>query len=155
MCDARPDGTGYALTDPEPLRWWTTATVRNQPYLLPDPGQTPRGPGDYRRWPSGDLRDDIAVCAELAHARGPQATRRYVVAEEGARLVGYAGLAAAGGIGDVQTIGVARDHWGGGLGARLLTDLLRHAMVGVVDTVEVPETVENDSAEAPKAPESE
>ena len=32
--------------------------------------------------------------SELAHARGPGATRRYVVAEEGGRLVGYAGLAA-------------------------------------------------------------
>lgn len=69
VCDARPDGTGYAVTAPAPLRWWTTATVRNQPYLLPDPGQTPRGPGDYRLRPRDDLRDDIAVCAELAHAR--------------------------------------------------------------------------------------
>lgn len=32
--------------------------------------------------------------SELAHARGPEATRRYVVAEEGERIVGYAGLAA-------------------------------------------------------------
>lgn len=32
--------------------------------------------------------------SELAHARGPGATRRYVVAEDGSgRLVGYAGLA--------------------------------------------------------------
>ena len=31
--------------------------------------------------------------SELAHARGPVATRRYVVAEDGGdRLVGYAGL---------------------------------------------------------------
>ncbi|MGW3405343.1 ribosomal-protein-alanine N-acetyltransferase RimI, partial [Streptomyces zhihengii] len=35
--------------------------------------------------------------SELAHARGPRATRRYLVAEEGGRIVGYAGLAAAGG----------------------------------------------------------
>ncbi|CAM5451784.1 hypothetical protein STANM309S_05719 [Streptomyces tanashiensis] len=41
--------------------------------------------------------------SELAHARGPRATRHYVVAEDPAdgRLVGYAGLAAAG-LGDVQ-----------------------------------------------------
>jgi ribosomal-protein-alanine N-acetyltransferase len=66
--------------------------------------------------------------SELAHSRGPEATRRYVVAEaEGRRLVGYAGLAASGGTGDVQTIAVARDHWGTGLGARLLTELLRAA----------------------------
>ncbi|MGW2472154.1 ribosomal protein S18-alanine N-acetyltransferase [Streptomyces sp. NPDC001665] len=67
--------------------------------------------------------------SELAHARGPAATRRYVVAEEPGtgRIVGYAGLAAAGDLADVQTIAVARDHWGGGLGSELLTDLLRHA----------------------------
>lgn len=65
--------------------------------------------------------------SELAHARGPQATRRYVVAEEAGRIVGYAGLAAAGGLGDVQTIAVSKDQWGTGLGSRLLTDLLGHA----------------------------
>ncbi|MEV6730161.1 MULTISPECIES: ribosomal protein S18-alanine N-acetyltransferase [unclassified Streptomyces] len=67
--------------------------------------------------------------SELAHARGPHATRRYVVAEDPTtgRLVGYAGLAAAGDLADVQTIAAARDQWGTGLGARLLTDLLRAA----------------------------
>ena len=81
--------------------------------------------------------------SELAHARGPEATRRYVVAEEGDRLVGYAGLAASGtvsgtasgtasdsgfaAVADIQTIAVARDHWGTGLGSVLLTELLRAA----------------------------
>jgi ribosomal-protein-alanine N-acetyltransferase len=65
--------------------------------------------------------------SELAHARGPGATRRYVVATESGRLVGYAGLAASGDLGDVQTIAVRRDQWGTGLGARLLTELLRAA----------------------------
>ncbi|MFC8126122.1 ribosomal protein S18-alanine N-acetyltransferase [Streptomyces sp. NPDC057302] len=62
--------------------------------------------------------------SELAHARGPLATRRYVVAMDGDRLVGYAGLAAQGDQADVQTIAVAPSHWGTGLGSRLLTDLL-------------------------------
>ncbi|WP_445518414.1 ribosomal protein S18-alanine N-acetyltransferase [Streptomyces sp. NEAU-174] len=65
--------------------------------------------------------------SELAHARGRDATRHYVVAEEGARLAGYAGLAVVDRTGDVQTIAAARDHWGTGLGARLLTDLLTAA----------------------------
>ncbi|MDN3024605.1 ribosomal protein S18-alanine N-acetyltransferase [Streptomyces sp. S.PB5] len=73
--------------------------------------------------------------SELAHARGASATRRYVVAEDGGRLVGYAGLAASGTASDsgsaagadVQTIAVARDHWGTGLGGLLLTELLRAA----------------------------
>ncbi|MFS8204429.1 ribosomal protein S18-alanine N-acetyltransferase [Streptomyces sp. CWNU-52B] len=75
--------------------------------------------------------------SDLAHARGPAATRRYFVAEDEAdsggeagdagRIVGYGGLAAAGDAGDVQTIAVAREHWGTGLGALILTELLRAA----------------------------
>ncbi|MGA6155807.1 ribosomal protein S18-alanine N-acetyltransferase [Stenotrophomonas sp. NPDC087984] len=65
--------------------------------------------------------------SELAHARGRDTTRHYVVAESGPRLVGYAGLAVFDRTGDVQTIAAARDHWGTGLGARLLTDLLTAA----------------------------
>jgi ribosomal-protein-alanine N-acetyltransferase len=65
--------------------------------------------------------------SELAHSRGPEATKRYVVAEEGDRLVGYAGLASQGDLGDIQTIAVARDHQGTGLGGLLLTELLRAA----------------------------
>ncbi|MGW2616131.1 ribosomal protein S18-alanine N-acetyltransferase [Streptomyces sp. NPDC001500] len=85
--------------------------------------------------------------SDLAHARGPEATRRYLVAVdrrrgdtptdtptdngggEGVveRIVGYAGLAAAGDLADVQTIAVAREYQGTGLGGRLLTELLRAA----------------------------
>ncbi|GHH86159.1 ribosomal protein S18-alanine N-acetyltransferase [Streptomyces capitiformicae] len=67
--------------------------------------------------------------SDLAHARGPEATRRYVVAEDpaGGPIVGYGGLTAAGDVADVQTIAVARDHWGTGLGALILTELLRAA----------------------------
>lgn len=65
--------------------------------------------------------------SELAHSRGPAATRRYLVAEENGRIVGYAGLVATSEQGDIQTIAVARDHWGTGLGSRLLTELLRAA----------------------------
>jgi ribosomal-protein-alanine N-acetyltransferase len=66
--------------------------------------------------------------SELADTRHPAATRHYVVAEDGSgRLVGYAGLAAVAGTGDVQTIAAARDQWGTGLGARLLRELLRRA----------------------------
>ncbi|WP_234353024.1 ribosomal protein S18-alanine N-acetyltransferase [Streptomyces sp. NRRL B-1140] len=65
--------------------------------------------------------------SELAHARGPEANRRYVVAESGSGIVGYAGLVATGEQGDVQTIAVSRDLWGTGLGARLLAELLRAA----------------------------
>jgi ribosomal-protein-alanine N-acetyltransferase len=65
--------------------------------------------------------------SELADARHPAATRHYVVAEAGSRIVGYAGLAAIAGTADVQTIAAAHDHWGTGLGARLLGELLHQA----------------------------
>ncbi|MFF7747661.1 ribosomal protein S18-alanine N-acetyltransferase [Streptomyces sp. NPDC007971] len=65
--------------------------------------------------------------SELAHSRGPEATRRYLVAEDDGRIVGYAGLVASGDQADVQTIAVAHDVQGTGLGARLLTELLKAA----------------------------
>ncbi|MGI5349371.1 ribosomal protein S18-alanine N-acetyltransferase [Streptomyces sp. CA-250714] len=66
--------------------------------------------------------------SELAHTRGPGATRRYLVAEDAdGVLVGYGGLAAVGGTGDIQTIGVLPAHRGTGLGSRLLRALLRAA----------------------------
>ncbi|MDJ0467004.1 ribosomal protein S18-alanine N-acetyltransferase [Streptomyces sp. H27-C3] len=99
------------------MRWWDIdAVLALELELFPDDAWSP---GMF--W------------SELAHARGPRATRRYVVAEAphedggNGRLVGYAGLAAVGGLGDVQTIAAARDQWGTGLGARLLSDLLGHA----------------------------
>lgn len=94
------------------MRWWDIEPVLELEHeLFPEDA-----------WSAG------MFWSELAHARGPHATRHYVVAEDGAgRLVGYAGLAAAGDLGDVQTIAVAREQWGTGLGARLLTDLLRAA----------------------------
>ena len=91
--------------------------------------------------------------SELADARHPAATRTYVIAEEaggghgGRRLVGYAGLAAVGGTGDVQTIATARDHWGTGLGARLLTELLRAATTAECHEVMLEVRVDNGRAQ--------
>ncbi|MEF9905813.1 ribosomal protein S18-alanine N-acetyltransferase [Streptomyces sp. P9-A2] len=106
------------------MRWWDIERVfRLERELFPEDA-----------WSRG------MFWSELAHARGPAATRRYLVAEEDGRLVGYAGLTSAGaaadgdegtgaptGVADVQTIAVSRDHWGTGLGSRLLTELLRAA----------------------------
>ncbi|MFJ5221436.1 ribosomal protein S18-alanine N-acetyltransferase [Streptomyces sp. NPDC088400] len=86
--------------------------------------------------------------SELAHARGPRATRHYVVAEDTSRrIVGYAGLAAAGGLGDVQTIAAAREQWGTGLGSRLLTDLLQHATAAECEEVLLEVRVDNTRAQ--------
>ncbi len=108
------------------MRWWDLAGVLElERDLFPEDAWSP---GMF--W------------SELAHARGPLATRRYLVAEVEApprsgivegrlpgdgragRIVGYGGLAAIDGTGDVQTIATARDQWGTGLGGRLLAALL-------------------------------
>ncbi|MEU9252837.1 ribosomal protein S18-alanine N-acetyltransferase [Streptomyces sp. NPDC048270] len=115
------------------MRWWDIEPVLELEHeLFPD-----------------DAWSAAMFWSELAHARGPQATRRYVVAEDGAgRVVGYAGLAAAGDLADVQTIAAARDQWGTGLGARLLTDLLRAATA--FECAEVLLEVRVDNARAQK-----
>lgn len=102
---------------PEPvalreMRWWDLPAVQVlEGELFPEDA-----------WSAG------MFWSELAHARGPGATRRYLVAEApDGTLAGYAGLAAASGSADVQTIAVAPAHQGTGLGARLLTELLAAA----------------------------
>ena len=55
------------------------------------------------------------------------ASRFYLVAEEAGRLVGYAGLLAAGSQADVLTIAVDTTRWGQGVGSELLRQLLAEA----------------------------
>ncbi|WP_338696886.1 TOMM precursor leader peptide-binding protein [Streptomyces sp. Q6] len=70
VCEARADGGGYAITDPEPLRWWTTATVAAQPYLTPDPDVPARTPDSWGYVPRADLRDDVEAITDLVRERG-------------------------------------------------------------------------------------
>ncbi|ROO91260.1 ribosomal-protein-alanine N-acetyltransferase [Actinocorallia herbida] len=70
-------------------------------------------------WTEGMLREELAAMP---------GTRHYIVLEENGSVVGYAGLAAVGGDGDVQTIGVSAASQGRGLGAALLTELLAEAV---------------------------
>lgn len=56
------------------------------------------------------------------------ATRYYaVVPGADRRVLGYAGLCVVADEGDVQTIAVREDHWGWGIGRRLLTALIDEA----------------------------
>lgn len=74
-------------------------------------------------------------------------TRHYVVAENsGGDIVGYAGLAAAGGEADVQTIAVRADRWGGGIGSALLTELLDEAARRGSEAVFLEVRADNDGA---------
>lgn len=103
-------GTGEIVL--REMRWWDIEPVLGlEDELFPDDA-----------WSAG------MFWSELAHARGPHATRRYLVAAApDGSLVGYGGLAAVGGTGDIQTIGILSAHRGTGLGARLLRALLSAA----------------------------
>ncbi|MFP3991477.1 TOMM precursor leader peptide-binding protein, partial [Streptomyces sp. E11-3] len=61
---------GYALSDPELMSWWTTATVENQPYLAPDPGLTASTPDAYDYTPQPDLKEDVRTCEGLVRGHG-------------------------------------------------------------------------------------
>ncbi|MBC6458579.1 ribosomal protein S18-alanine N-acetyltransferase [Actinomadura sp. HBU206391] len=76
-----------------------------------------------------DPADPGRPATEVADATGvPDATEVTDGATEAAgEIVGYAGLSAAGGQGDVQTIGVRTDRQGRGIGAALLSALLDEA----------------------------
>ncbi|MEO3826760.1 ribosomal protein S18-alanine N-acetyltransferase [Actinomadura sp. B10D3] len=74
-------------------------------------------------------------------------TRHYVVAADpGGEIVGYAGLAAAGGQADVQTIGVRADRRKHGIGAALLTELLDEAVRRRAESVFLEVRADNDAA---------
>jgi len=91
-----------------PMRWWDVAQVEAL---------------ERTAYPA-DPWSAAAFWGELA---GVPATRYYVVAEVDGRLVGYAGLRVVGAEADVQTVAVAPDLRGHGLGRRLVEDLLATA----------------------------
>jgi ribosomal-protein-alanine N-acetyltransferase len=114
------------------MRWWDIAPVQAlERRLFPEDAWSP---GLF--W------------SELAHAGGPRRTRHYVVAEApDGTVAGYAGLAAAGDGGDVQTIAVDRAYQGAGLGARLLTELLSAATAFGCREIFLEVRVDNDRAQ--------
>ncbi len=57
------------VTDPETLHWLRTATLANQPYLLPD-DSPPRAASAYPRSWAEDVADDVRTCREIVEGRG-------------------------------------------------------------------------------------
>ncbi|MFB7053335.1 TOMM precursor leader peptide-binding protein [Streptomyces vinaceus] len=68
--EARGDGGGYRITDPEPLSWWRGATIANQPYLAADPMAQTRTPGHWAVAAGADLLDDVHMITELVRSKG-------------------------------------------------------------------------------------
>jgi [ribosomal protein S18]-alanine N-acetyltransferase len=90
-----------------PMRWWhVPAALEIERVLFPDP------------WTEGTFWSELAGVPE---------TRHYVVAESGGELAGYAGLFGTRYTADVQTLAVAVEWQGAGVGALLLTALLDEA----------------------------
>ena len=59
-----------SVEDSDTLNWLKTATIVNQPYLVPDQSKQPRTSGTYpKRW-SDDLRDDVLFCQQLVERHG-------------------------------------------------------------------------------------
>jgi ribosomal-protein-alanine N-acetyltransferase len=91
----------------QPMRWWDVDGVM-----------------DLERDLFGDESWTVAMFwSELAEPE----TRFYLVARDGAEIVGYAGLCAYPDESFVQTIAVKRDRQGTGIGTTLLTALIDEA----------------------------
>lgn len=62
--------TSEIVADSDILTWFKTATLANQPYLLPDENSQPRTTGAYTRCWTDDLRDDVLLCQSLVERHG-------------------------------------------------------------------------------------
>jgi ribosomal protein S12 methylthiotransferase accessory factor len=69
VVDSSGDGS-YPCDDPDVVSWWRYATVANQPYLAPDPGERPRVPGDYKYVPCQDLAEDVGAIQTKVESLG-------------------------------------------------------------------------------------
>ncbi|MER0443338.1 TOMM precursor leader peptide-binding protein [Streptomyces sp. Edi4] len=74
LLPAHKDGAetraGFSSSNPELAQWWSCATTRSQPYLLPDPAEHPRTPGDYVYEARDDLLGDLTAIEQLLSDRG-------------------------------------------------------------------------------------
>lgn len=71
VCSGIPnDGDRNSPVDPQLISWWKSATVANQPYLIPDMAASPKVQADYPgRW-SNDLYTDVMLCVQIAKEKG-------------------------------------------------------------------------------------
>jgi ribosomal protein S12 methylthiotransferase accessory factor len=69
---APPEGrsTGYTYDDPEAVEWWQTATVTNQPWILPSESLPPRRMEDFPTITHDDLLADILHVQTILEEKG-------------------------------------------------------------------------------------
>jgi ribosomal-protein-alanine N-acetyltransferase len=111
-----------------PMRWWDVEAVHElEAELFPDP------------WSVETFWSELALVPESRH---------YLVAERAGALVGYAGLVAVARQADVQTLAVAGDAQGRGLGRRLLDALVAEARRRDAGELLLEVRAENEAAQA-------
>jgi len=64
------DKDGYTFDDEASVAWWKSATLANQPYLVPNDRAPLRRCADFASTWSVDLRDDLLRCQALVESRG-------------------------------------------------------------------------------------
>ncbi|MBN3921908.1 TOMM precursor leader peptide-binding protein [Nostoc sp. NMS4] len=52
------------------IDWWKTATLSDQPYLVPSEKITAKVSGDYRKMASDDLLEDVKLCQQIVENKG-------------------------------------------------------------------------------------
>jgi ribosomal protein S12 methylthiotransferase accessory factor len=62
--------TIYAWPEDDAIRWWRNETLAKQPYLRPDAAAPPRCLGDFRRFDSDDIGNEVRTCVELCRRAG-------------------------------------------------------------------------------------
>jgi len=67
--DARSDGLDPEI-DWEALQWMRSATLANQPHVVPNPTAAPLRAADYETHESRDIRDDVLACQEVLERHG-------------------------------------------------------------------------------------
>ena len=72
VLSAKTDGTTQypQYTDPLAIEWWTTATLAENTYLLPDGEVMQKKYGDYPQITSDDLLEDVRRCQRIIEEKG-------------------------------------------------------------------------------------
>ncbi|MFE5581538.1 TOMM precursor leader peptide-binding protein [Kitasatospora sp. NPDC056531] len=69
VVDVTAESEEYAFPDPDQQRWWKTATVENQPYLLPS-DEPARTAADYTDPSTADLAQDVRLAQRIVEDAG-------------------------------------------------------------------------------------
>jgi len=69
---AQADGSTQYPQSPDPLavEWWKTATIANQPYLIPAENTTSKVWADYPQMATDDLFADVKLCQQIVESKG-------------------------------------------------------------------------------------